>query len=193
MTGDDFASFLYLSLLAAVIGGYFLLQNRHRLGSMAQQAAIWALIFIGFIAAIGLWEDVRRTGMSQHAVFAETGEIAVPRAPNGHYYVTLDVNGAAVRFIVDTGATDMVLSISDAERAGIDTEALRFHGRALTANGEVQTAPVRLDHVRLGPVIDTGVLARVSTGQMPGSLLGMAYLDRFSSITISGERLTLTR
>ena len=64
----------------------------------------------------------------------------VPRSADGHYYLTMEVNGAPIRFVVDTGATELVLSRADAERAGIDTGGLIYSGRAFTANGMVETA-----------------------------------------------------
>lgn len=193
MTGDNFASFLYLSLLGAVIAGYFLMQNRHRMGQMAQQALIWVLIFVGIVAAWGLWDDLRATVPGQNAVVNESGAIVVPRAADGHYHLTLEINDTPVRFIVDTGASDLVLTQDDARRVGIDPEALPFLGRARTANGTVATALVTLDSVALGPIEDRGVRARISGGEMPGSLLGMSYLQRFDNISIADGRMVLTR
>lgn len=193
MTGDNFASLIYLGLLGAVLGGYFLLQNRHRMGQVAQQASIWGLIFVGLIAAFGLWEDVRVTIPDRAATITETGEIRVPKGQDGHYHLTLQINDTPVRFIVDTGATDIVLTKEDAQRVGIDTETLPFLGKARTANGTVATALIRLDEVALGPMEDRGIPARISAGEMPGSLLGMSYLSRFETIAISGDTMTLTR
>lgn len=117
----------------------------------------------------------------------------MPRSPDGHYHLTLDVNGTPLRFIVDTGATDIVLSREDALRVGIDPTTLRFFGRAVTANGTVQTARVTLESVTLGPHTDHNVPARVNGGSMTGSLLGMGYLERFQRVEISRDRLTLMR
>ena len=119
--------------------------------------------------------------------------IEVPRAPDGHYYLIMEINEVPVRFVVDTGASDMVLAEQDAIRAGVDMDRLIFSGRALTANGMVETAPVRLDQVALEGVVDTGVRAVVNAGQMEESLLGMAYLDRFDRIAIADGQLVLTR
>lgn len=193
MTPDSLASLLYLGLLGAVVLGYFLLQNRQRLGVLSQQAAIWALIFIGVIAAVGLWGDITRTVPDTRANIAADGRIVIPRAPDGHYYLTLGLNDTPVRFIVDTGASDMVLTVQDAERVGIDTAKLRFFGRAASANGTVRTAPVRLDSVALGQMLDRNITAQVSEGEMPGSLLGMEYLSRFSSVRIEGGQMILAR
>ncbi len=193
MSGDQFASLIYLSILGTVVGGYFLLANSHRMGKVAQQAAIWAMIFIGVAAAAGLWTDIRDSAANRQAAFDDGARVVVTRAQDGHYHLTLDVNGVAIPFLVDTGASDMVLSSADAARAGIDTGTLRFLGTAVTANGTVRTATIRLDAVTLGGFTDRDVTAQVSDGDMFGSLLGMAYLSRFARISIEGDRMTLAR
>jgi aspartyl protease family protein len=119
--------------------------------------------------------------------------IEVPRERDGHYHMTLGVNGAPIRFIVDTGATDLVLSREDAARAGLDLDELRYFGRAFTANGEVRTAQVRLDEVRVGEIVDTFVPAVVNEGDMRVSLLGMSYLQEFGRIEIADDTLRLVR
>ena len=57
----------------------------------------------------------------------------------------------------------------------------------------MRTAPVRLDRVSLGPVLDRNVYAVVNDGQMQQSLLGMGYLQRWGKIEITGGELILTR
>jgi aspartyl protease family protein len=103
------------------------------------------------------------------------------------------VNGTPVDFVVDTGATDMVLSREDAARIGLDPGDLAYTGIASTANGQVRTARVRLDEVSLGGITDRGVTASVNAGEMSGSLLGMSYLHRFERIEIANGRLILER
>lgn len=188
----DLPSLVYLVILGSVIGLWFFAQNRASPGKLAQYAAIWGLIFLGAIAVVGLWGDIRQTVQPRQNVMAE-GRIELPRAPDGHYYLTAEVNGVPLLFVVDTGASRIVLSQQDARRAGIDTGELVFTGRALTANGEVRTAPVRLDRIELGPIRDTNVRAVVNGGEMEGSLLGMDYLHRFSRVEIAEGRLVLER
>ncbi len=193
MTGDQIGQLTYLALLGGAIAFWLLLRNRTHLGQMAQYAAVWGLIFLGAIAAVGLWGDIRQTVAPRQNVMADEGRIAVPRAPDGHYYLSLDVNGVPVRFVVDTGASQVVLTREDAERVGIDTGELAYLGRAMTANGEVRTAPVRLGSIGAGPIRDDGFNAWVNSGEMPESLLGMSYLQRFDSIQIADGQLLLTR
>lgn len=192
MQDFDFARLTYLVILGSVLVVWFVAQNRASLGKLAQQALIWGLIFVGALAAVGLWDDIRQTVRPMQSVVSGD-RIELPRAPDGHYYLTAEVSGVPVRFVVDTGASQIVLSQSDAERIGIDTGALAYLGRAYTANGEVRTAPVRLEIMTVGPVRHENLRAVVNEGDMGQSLLGMDYLQRFSSIEITGGRLVLTR
>lgn len=192
MNPDQIANIAYLALLGAVIAGYFLLQNRHNLGKLAQQAAVWALIFVGAIAAAGLWSDIRDDVAPRQSVIGDA-RIEVPRSGDGHYYLRADINGAPVDFVVDTGATDLVLSRRDAARAGIDPDDLAYLGTAVTANGMVRTAAVRLDSVRIGAIEDQGVRAVVTDGDFDGSLMGMGYLGLYERMIFENNRLVLTR
>lgn len=192
MDNFDLLNLTYLVILGAVILLWFVVQNRESLGKLMQQVLIWVLIFVGAIAVVGLWDDIRQTLRPMQSVVSQD-RIELPRAPDGHYYLTAEVNGTPIRFVVDTGASQVVLSQGDAARIGIDTENLAYLGRAYTANGQVRTAPVRLDSVAVGPVRHEDVRAVVNGGAMDGSLLGMSYLQRFSSIEITGGQLVLTR
>ena len=193
MTGHEYGRLAYLGLLALALVLWFFFRDRTRLGLKLQYLGVWALILLGAIAAVGLWGDIRQTVMPQQAVFAEDGRVALPRAPDGHYYVSLDLNGVPTRVVVDTGATGMVLSRNDAERAGLTPDQLIFRGQANTANGMVRTAPVRLESVALGPFTDRNVRAYVNEGEMRTSLLGMSYLQRFDRLEISNGQLILER
>lgn len=193
MDNFDTARLIYLVLLGGVVLLWFFAQNRASLGKVTQQALVWGLIFVGVIAAVGLWGDIRQTVQPTQTVVAQGDRIELPRAPDGHYYLTAEVNGTPIRFVVDTGASQIVLSQSDAREAGLDLSDLIYIGRAYTANGTVRTAPVKLDSIAIGPIRDHDVRAVVNEGAMDESLLGMDYLQRFSSVEIGGGKLVLTR
>lgn len=193
MDGDNIGHLVYLVVLGAAVVFWFVSQNRQSLNKTVQQAMAWVFIFVGAIAVVGLWDDIRST-VGPEPQMTITGEaIEVPRAYDGHYYLPVLVNGEPITFLVDTGASQIVLSEQDARRIGIDPEQLNYLGRAFTANGEVRTAPVRLDSLELGPIIDNGVSAWVNEGDLRQSLLGMDYLHRFSNIQFTDGRLILSR
>lgn len=192
MTGDSIANLVYLLLLLLFVGGWV---ARGRFAGRTQalrHAGSWVVIFAIAVLGAALWDDIR-SDLPRKALVTEEGAVEIPRARDGHYYLTAAIDGEEVRFLVDTGATDIVLTRGDAERAGIDTRRLMFTGRAGTANGEVTTAPVWLDTFEVGPLVDRGVRAQVNSGEMDVSLLGMDYLRRFARIEITGDRLLLER
>lgn len=193
MQGDDLGNMIYLGALGAVLVSWYVVQNHGGLSKLVRDAAAWVFIFIAVMAAIGLWGDLKHDLMPHQTVFEDQGRVELPRAEDGHYYVDLEINGRTVPFVVDTGATSVVLTQRDAERIGLDLNNLVFLTQAMTANGAVDTAPVSLDIVELGPFTDKNLPAYVNGGEMDTSLLGMTYLDRFESIQISGQKMVLER
>lgn len=194
MTGwdpDSVARLVYAGLLLAFLFG--IVAWRRNLTRSLRDLAIWGLIFGMVILLYSFRDRLRDELMPAAMVETEGGTIELRRARDGHFHATLTVNGAPIRFMVDTGASDVVLSRADARRAGIDPDALAYMGRARTANGTIATARVRLDTVALGDLTDRGIAASVTDGGLETSLLGLSYLNRFSSIEISGDRMRLVR
>jgi len=182
MDADRIAELVYLMLLGSVIAMYFFVSNQKSLGRLAQQALIWVLIFVGAITAAGLYQTYGASALNRQSVFSETGRVEVPKGRDGHFHLSLEINGIKVPFVVDTGASGIVLTLEDARRVGIDVDNLAFLGSASTANGAVRTARVTLNQIVLGDIQDRRVNAWVNEGVMEGSLLGMDYLSRFDLI-----------
>ncbi len=191
MDSSDVGRLIYLGLLLAAVGGWLLVEYRGRLGVALRTAMAWGLIFVGVMAGYGLWNDLRRADAPRQ-MMTTGGEVVLPRAADGHYYLTLTIDGTDLPFMVDTGATSVVLSRDDARTLGIDPDTLAYLGEANTANGIVRTARVTLTDVRLGEIVDDRLTAQVNDGDMEGSLLGMEYLGRFR-IEIDGDRMVLKR
>lgn len=186
------ANLIYLIALLVGLIAFTLLNRRTSVSQMAKALALWGVIFMAALVGVLLWNDLRNQIDPQQIMLSDS-VVTVQRASNGHFYLTLGVNGTPTRFVVDTGATAIVLSRADADAAGIDTETLIFTGRATTANGTVETAPVTLDTLSLGGTTDTNIRAVVNNGEMNESLLGMTYLSRFSRLEIANGQLVLER
>lgn len=191
MDGDILGQVAYLVLLLIFIGGWVAVEYRQRLGAMVRTLLAWGMIFFAVMVGYGLWQDMRgQIGGFQQVT--EAGTLEIPRAPDGHYYPVAEVDGTRVKFMVDTGATNIVLTKEDARRIGIDLGSLVFDGVAETANGPVRSARVVLDSLKVGPFVDRGVTAWVNEGEMFGSLLGMDYLRGFT-VTIDKGTMVLAR
>jgi aspartyl protease family protein len=111
--------------------------------------------------------------------------------PLGHVVLTASVNGAPVRFLVDTGASTVALSPADARAAGINPSALVFDKTTTTANGVVRVAPVILREIRIEQLSVENVAAVVDAN-LSGSLLGMSFLSRLKSFEMREGALTFS-
>lgn len=110
---------------------------------------------------------------------------------DGHFWATAYVNGAPVRFIVDTGASVIALTPKDARKAGLDPDALPRSAVVSTANGKVRAGWTKLDEVRIGKVRVEGVDAVVIEEGLEHSLLGMSFLSQLDSWHVSPRTMSL--
>jgi len=197
-TTDDWAQVAYLmGLLLLVTAGVF------RSGRIARPehlryAAIWmaivGLLALGFAYRDQLSEAPNRLKLAFSAgdpVATRPGEVVVPRDESGHYIVVARVNGQRVRFLVDTGATDTVLSPEDARRIGLPLEELRYVRAVETANGQGYAAPFVADRFEVGPIALADFRLAVNQAPMSISLLGMSFLSRLDSFHFEGPNLVL--
>ena len=110
------------------------------------------------------------------------------RAPDGHFYAEADVNGAQIRFLVDTGASFVALTPADAQRAGISHGWTR--AEAMGAGGRLEVSPVTIDRMSLGSVSVSRVSGAV-IDDLPVSLLGQSFLSQVGSVEIQGDRMVM--
>jgi aspartyl protease family protein len=115
----------------------------------------------------------------------------VLKADDGHYWAEARIDDHAVRVMVDTGASVVILTPADAARLGFDLEASDFSGKVVTASGPVRAAPVQLQAVSVAGARVEQVEALVVEQGLPHSLLGMSYLGRLSAFTATPAALTL--
>jgi len=185
-------------LLLALVGGSVVLGWRERAGLALKQALIWIAIAMALVIGYSYSDvfsdmgDRTRSALVPSApVASEPGTAYLSRNLSGHFHADGLVNGTHVRFMVDTGASDVALSASDARRIGIDLDSLRYTVPYQTANGVIYAARLTLDEVSIGDIRLNNVTASVSREGLGQSLLGMSFLGRLSSFEIRGERLVL--
>lgn len=152
----------------------------------------WApLGIVGFwlVVMAGLYGLMTQVLKPPPITVAINGDLTIPRARDGHFYASGTVNGHPVRFMVDTGASMVVVSEAVAQAAGLrGGQATVFR----TANGDLHGRVVGSVQVGVGPVEVTGL--RVGVGLVGGdsdkALLGQNFLSRFN-ITLSGNEMVL--
>ena len=197
-TREGQVDLLYYVLLATMVGSGLLLGRRIGLKIALKGALLWVGLGLALVLGysfrhdLGLVKD-RIVGelLPHQALESEGRAIAVRAASDGHFRMEASVNGVPVRFLVDTGASDIVLSPTDARRVGFDLARLAFTRPYQTANGVVRGAPVTLDELTVGSVRLSDVRASVNEAPMDQSLLGMSFLARFKGYEVRGGVLTL--
>jgi aspartyl protease family protein len=102
------------------------------------------------------------------------------------------VNGARVAMILDTGASAVMLTQEAARAAGLPLEVLNYNVSLETANGRTKAAPVTIDRLAIGNIVERSVPALiVPDKQLKTNLLGMTFLNRLESWQVKGDRLQM--
>jgi aspartyl protease family protein len=118
--------------------------------------------------------------------------VVVPRDARGHFQVDARVDGGRLSFMVDTGASVIALTASDAARLGIRPSPSEFVAEVRTANGTVRAAPTRLDAVEVGDLLVRDVAAVVLPDEaLSDNLLGLSFLSRLRRFEYSDGKLVL--
>lgn len=203
MDADRFADLVYLSMIGLVVASGLLFSYRNRMGEALRHGLTWLAGFIILVAGYAFKDEFMSIGQR---ILAELvpGSTIVQRADDGaavvelrqradgHFAAIVNVNGTKLPMMVDTGASNVVLSYEDARTIGIDTDRLFFDVTVDTANGRTKSAPVRLNHVAVGTIGFDQIQAFVSQpGALSESLLGISFLSRLESYEVRGNRLVL--
>lgn len=188
-----------VAILAFVSSG-LIVARQINFGEVVRNIAIWtglaAILLVGYSFRGELEAVYNRVGgelVPSRAVAIEDDGLVITASADGHFYVDGRANGQRIRFMIDTGASSIVLSPQDASRIGIDLNELPFVQRFQTANGIGYGAPYRLDRLAIGSFAFADTAVSINEAEMSTSLLGMAFLDRLESFEIRGDKLYLRR
>jgi aspartyl protease family protein len=165
------------------------------LGWAVRTLAVWGAIGLVVYVAVG-HRGLLFDGSTAAAKIVTPGEappvstMSYRADQRGHVWVDAAVNGAPVRFMVDTGASSVVLTTSDAAAAGYGRGNHSFNVTMATANGRARAAPIKLREVRIGQLAIDDVQALVAEN-LNTSLLGMTFLKRLDGFEIRDGVLTI--
>lgn len=197
-TGDDWARVARAAGVAALVCAGVLRGGRVLGPQHLKYAAIWAGVIA--VLALGFAYRGELAGVGQHLRLAFSDgdpvataphELVVPQGQDGAYSLVAQVNGQRVRFVIDTGASDTVLSPDDARRIGVDMDHLRYVVESETANGVGYGAPYVAERFEVGPIALTDFKLTVNQAPMSVSLLGMSFLGRLESFHFEDRKLVL--
>ena len=197
---DSFGNLIYLGALGALVASGVLASGQ-RFGQTVRTLAMWLLVILVFMAGYEYRYELQDVASrvsgglipgSPLSVTDGDGRpiVTLRQRMDGHFEANVDVNGATIRAMVDTGATSTVLSTADAERAGFDPSALVFNIPVSTANGTANAARVVADEVAVGGIVRKNLpLLVAESGRLEQSLLGMNFIGTLSGFDVRGDRL----
>jgi len=199
LTQTQFGQLIPLVILAIVFAaGAF--SRRQRFSAIVGNFAVWAGLFVAVLVGYTYREDLKdlaarvvgELSPTTAIVDSENGTATFRRGLDGHFTVASTIDGVAIPLLFDTGASAVVLSYRDAERAGIRLDNLSFSMPVMTANGTGRAAVVELDRIEVGGIARRNVRAFVAEdGALQGSLLGMTFLETLSRYSVAGDKLEL--
>jgi aspartyl protease family protein len=193
ISAGDMASLAYKVALVVIVSGSVLAIFRHNFSQALTSALIW--VVFAFVLVLlytyrfqihDVGEHVLAELVPGHAItLGHTVELA--RTNTGEFRIGAEINGARVAMVLDTGASSVVLTHEAAREAGLPTEFIRYSVSVETANGHTLAAPVTLDRIAVGGIVEHQVAALVAQpGQLKVSLLGMSFLNRLRSFQVEG-------
>ena len=194
----DQANLIQIIAVIAFVSSGLIFVRRVNVKETVRNVALWVGIAAVLILGLSYRDEIERIAMRVRSELVpgyalSTGEnaLTLTASADGHFYVFGQANGVQVRFLIDTGATDTVLSPSDAASLGIDVRALDFSRVYQTANGMGRGAPYTLDSLAVGPIAFQNMPVSINEAPMGSSLLGMTFLRRLSAFEIQGRQLIL--
>jgi aspartyl protease family protein len=194
----NFGALVYWGALLIFLGGSALVMFRRRFAQALIAVFVWVALALILVVGYAYRFELRNVTDRVMAellpghVITRGRTVEVARAFNGDFDVHAEINNARVAMVLDTGASSVVLTREDAKAAGLPLEVLAYTVNVDTANGRTRAAPVVLDRIAIGGLVERSVEALVAQpGQLRTSLLGMSFLNRLQSWEVRGDRLLL--
>ncbi len=199
---QDSGEILYAGAMTAVdsnlIGAAVNRLGNEDFRRIIRHAGIWAGIFLLTALAhsyrfelAGIRDKVMGNLLPGRSIAEKPGEAVFQISPDGHFYIRALVNGKNVRFLADTGASDIVITPKTAARLGFTPEKLRFDRIYRTANGIGRGASVQLQSLQIGGLYMENISASVNEADMEDSLLGMRFFNRLKGYSVKDGRMRI--
>lgn len=194
--GDQAVHFIYLLGVLMLVASAFMVR-RIPLAQGLKMFVGWVLIFGAAFIVFTLKDEFLALG---NRLLLETrggveqqeapGEVRIRQAPDGHFWVTAEVNGEPTRFLIDSGATTTSISTGTARRAGIESSR-GFGAMVQTANGVVVVQRGRAESIEVGPIERRNLAVHISDAFGDMNVIGMNFLSSLASWSVEGRTLVM--
>src|SRR5688572_25065619 len=178
-SGESRGRLVYLIVLLALVSSGVIFARRFTGREVLRNLAGWGAVVVVLALGFTYQDDLKRVAsrvraelIPGYAVSSDPKVLVLTEGGGGHFFVISEANGVPLRFLVDTGASDIVLSPDAARRLGIDPGELRFTRVFRTANGIVRGASYNLASLKIGSLEFSNVPVTVNQAEMDTSLLG---------------------
>jgi aspartyl protease family protein len=191
------AQLISAMVILAMVSSSVLFIRRTQIKEVVRNIAIWPALAVVLIVGLSYRTELESVAPGSGRSFSwlcvdnGTRRARAERKQRRTFLCHQRSQWRAVRFLIDTGATDTVLSPADAERLGIDVKALDYSKIYGTANGLGRGAPYTLSTLEVGPIALSNVPISINETEMGSSLLGMSFLKRLRSYEVQDRRLYL--
>lgn len=199
MENNDLSQIVYLVILILIMSYGMINRKEMSLKKIVKYFLIWSLIGLIIIALYAyrfefnnFKERISGEINPTSAQLNQQGQLIINISDDSHFYVKILINKKPILFMVDTGASDIVLNLQDALKIGVNPKNLIFNRQFQTANGRVLGASIILKEVEISGIKFKDVKASVTNGEMGVNLLGMSFLRRFGKYEFYQDRLILT-
>lgn len=196
---SSYPNLVYLGLILFFLILNFISSNKEGIFTVIKHISIW--IIISLIAIIcysyryelkNVKEKVARELVPGSSTHQRTNRaIILNKSNDGHFYLNTVINGQKIRFLIDTGASDIAITLGDAKKIGIDINKIKFNKIYNTANGQAKGASVVLDHLIINDIKFKIISASIMSSNMTVSLLGMTFLNRLKKFEFKKNNLFL--
>jgi aspartyl protease family protein len=199
LNSDETGNFIYLIILLAFIASGFLFKGKIEASKAAVHLFVWTIFILILVSLYSFRHDffnlkdrITSELFPARAMRIDRDKLSIQASKNGHYYINLNVNYKKVKFMIDTGASDIVLNQEDAKKANINMNDLSYTKIYQTANGKSMAASTIVDSIEISGVIFHNVRVSVNQSDMGTSLLGLSFLKKFKKYEFYQDQLILT-
>jgi aspartyl protease family protein len=194
----DQATLIQLIGFFVLVSAGVVFSRRFKTKDALRNVALWCGVFAALVLIYTFRDELASVGtrirselIPGYPIATGAHEMTIVASDDGGFYVEGEINAAPARFLIDTGATFIVLSPADAARAGIDTANLDYSLPFESAHGSGFGASATVTRLIVGGFELHDVAVMVDKSPMSSSLLGMAFLHQLDSFEVHGKRLVL--
>ncbi len=193
--GEEYIKAFYYIIWILFLSSFLFYNEKKEIIKSGKYLLIWLLIF-SVIIAIYSYKDIFLNNRVVSSLIPGYGyksdnKLTYIKSKDNHFYINATVNNQNIKFMVDTGASSIILNKKDAVKIGIDLQNLTYDRAFSTANGVIYCATVKLPYLKIKDLLLEDIYVAINPSDSNISLLGMSFLQYFYKYEFNQDSLTL--